>query len=41
MSQTQSITQKGVHAPLLTARERLHWFLQHFSHFLAANFGRQ
>ena len=40
-SQPQSITQKGVHAHLVTAQEREHWFLQHLSHFLAANFGRQ
>ena len=40
-SQRQSITQKGVHAHSLTAREREHWFLQHLSRFLAANFGRQ
>ena len=30
-SQPQSITQNGVHIDLLTAREREHWFLQHFS----------
>ena len=41
ISEPQSITQKGVHAHPLTAREREHWFLQHSSHFLAANFGRQ
>ena len=41
ISQRQSITQKGVHAHPLTAREREHWFLQHLSDFLAANFGRQ
>ena len=41
LSQPQFITQKGVHAHPLTAREREHWFLQHLSHFLAANFGRQ
>ena len=40
-SQRQSITQKGVHARSLTAREREHWFLQHLSHFIAVNFGRQ
>ena len=40
-SQPQSITQKGVHARLLTAREREHWFLQHLSHLPATNFGRQ
>ena len=40
-SRPQSITQKGVHAHPLTAREREHWFLQHLSHFLTANFGRQ
>ena len=41
-SQPQSITQKGVHARLLTALEREHWFfLQHLSHFPATNFGRQ
>ena len=34
-------TQKGVHAHPLTAREREHWILQHVSHLLAANFGRQ
>ena len=39
-SQPQSITQKGVHARPLTAREREHWFLQHLSHFLAAIFVR-
>ena len=39
--QRQSITQKGVHARSLTAREREHWFLQHLSHFTAVNFGRQ
>ena len=38
LSQPQSITQKGVHTHLLTAREREHWFLQHLSHFLAVNF---
>ena len=37
----QSITQKGVHAHPLTAPEREHWFLQHLSHFIAVNFGRQ
>ena len=41
LSQRQSITQKGVHARALTAREREHWFLQHLSHFIAVNFGRQ
>ena len=41
LSQPQSITQKGVHAHPLTAREREHWFLQHLSHFIAVNFGRQ
>ena len=41
ISRPQSITQKGVHTHPLTAREREHWFLQHLSHFLAANFGRQ
>ena len=41
VSQPQSITQKGVHAHPLTAREREHWFLQPLSHSLAANFGRQ
>ena len=41
ISQPQSITQKGVHAHLLTAREREHWFLQRLSHFRAANCGRQ
>ena len=40
-SQRQSITQKGVHAHALTAPEREHWFLQHLSHFLAADFGHQ
>ena len=38
-SQPQSITQKGVHARLLTAREREHWILQIFSRFLVANLG--
>ena len=33
ISQPQSITQKGVHARPLTAREREHWFLQHLSIF--------
>ena len=41
ISQRQSITQKGVHARSLTAREREHWFLRHLSHFIAVNFGRQ
>ena len=41
ISQPQSITQKGVHACPLTAREREHWFSQHLSHFPATNFGRQ
>ena len=41
VSQRQSITQKGVHTRALTAREREHWFLQHLSHFIAVNFGRQ
>ena len=41
LGQRQSITQKGVHTHPLTAWEREHWFLQHFSHFLAANFGGQ
>ena len=41
ISQRQSITQKGVHAHPLTAREREHWFLQHVSHFIPLNFGRQ
>ena len=40
-SQPQSITQKGVHARPLTAREREHWFLKHLSHFPVTNFGRQ
>ena len=40
-SQRQSITQKGVHTHPLTAWEREHWFLQHLSHFIAVNFGRQ
>ena len=41
-SQPQSITQKGVHARPLTAREREHWFVfQHLSHVPATNFGRQ
>ena len=41
ISQRQSITQKGVHAHSLAAREREHWFLQHLIHFIAVNFGRQ
>ena len=41
ISERQSITQKGVHTHPLTAREREHWVLQHLSHFIAVNFGRQ
>ena len=37
-SQRQSITQKGVHTHLLTAREREHWLLRHFSHFFSREF---
>ena len=37
----QSITQKCVHTHPLTAREHEHWFLQHLSHFIAVNSGRQ
>ena len=33
--------QKGVHAHSPTALEREHWFLQHLSHFIAVNFGRE
>ena len=33
--------QTGVHTHPLTARVREHWFLQHLSHFIAANFGHQ
>ena len=41
-SQRQSITQRGVRAHPFTARERANTgFLQHLSHLLAANFGRQ
>ena len=40
-SQPQSSTQKGVHTHPLTAWERKHWFLKHWIHFIAANFGRQ
>ena len=40
-SQCQSITQKGVHARPLTAREREHWFLKRLTLFPATNFGRQ
>ena len=32
---------KGVHAHLLTAREREHWFLQHLRQFWVHIFGRQ
>ena len=31
VSQLQSITQRGVHTDPLTAQEREHWMLQHFS----------
>ena len=41
VSQPQSITQKGVHTHPLTARERKHCFLQHLTHCIALNFGRQ
>ena len=41
LSQPQSITQKGVHTDLLTAREREHWFFAALWPFLAAAFTTQ
>ena len=38
LSQPQSITQKGVHAHPLTAREREHWFFAAFERFSSYEF---